>query len=391
MRSGRVMGWFWLALAAVLVVLPASVYGQVFRPGGDFLEPKFTTKDLEHAAQLFGFDEVQREIAGEMVNEYLGRMGAGVEQMTTILQAAEDEFQETRDIEIWNSFRERTETFEQRKEMITTQLMNDLRLLLTAEQEALWPRFERDLRRTATIDEGGLLSGETVDLVALLDEMEVSGETREAIASIENQYVTELDRALITRNEVYDETTDKAFERFTTEGFDDFEKVMEYFRELLEDAMVQSARVRDINLRYAATIGRALPQEVGAEFTDRFNELVYPRVYRVSTTDRAFETILAFEDLSEEQRGRVLEAKARYEQSRERMDANWARAIAEQEEERDVMRVMGIEPSTEATRETRTARRELDRTAYEQVLQVLTEEQARRLPPPVRRDRGDED
>jgi protein-disulfide isomerase-like protein with CxxC motif len=154
---------------------------------------------------------------------------------------------------------------------------------------------------------------------------------------------------------------------------------------------VQSARVRDINLRYAATIGRALPQEVGAEFTDRFNELVYPRVYRVSTTDRAFETILAFEDLSEEQRGRVLEAKARYEQSRERMDANWARAIAEQEEERDVMRVMGIEPSTEATRETRTARRELDRTAYEQVLQVLTEEQARRLPPPVRRDRGDED
>jgi hypothetical protein len=389
MRSGRLMNVLWCVLVAA-VMLPSVVCAQVFRPGGDFLEPGFTTKDLEHAAQLFGFDEVQREIAGEMVNEYLGRMGVGVEQMTTILQAAENEFEETRDIEIWNAFRERTEAFEQRKDMITRQLKDDLRLLLTAEQEALWPRFERDLRRNATIDEGGLVSGEAVDLVALLDEMGVDGEAREVIASIENQYVTELDRALITRNEVYEESTDKAFERFTTEGFDDFEKVMEYFRELLEDAMVQAVRVRDINLRYAATIGRALPPELGEEFTDRFNELCYPRVYRVSTTDRAFETILSFEDLTEEQRGRVLEAQTRYRQSRERLDANWARAIAEQEEERDVMRVMGIEPSTEATRETRTARRELDRTAYEQVLQVLSEDQARRLPPPVRRDRGED-
>lgn len=390
MRSGRLRVSFWLAMVAV-VLFPATAIAQVFRPGGDFLEPGFTTKDLEHAAQLFGFDEVQREIAGEMVNEYLGRMGAGVEQMTTILQAAEDEFQQTRDIAIWDDFRDRTDEFEQRKDAITEQLKADLRLLLTAEQEALWPRFERDLRRMATIDEGGLLSGEAVDLVALLDEVGVTSEARGAIASIENRYVTELDRALISRNEVYEETTDKAFERFSTEGFDDFEKVMDYFRELLEEAMVEAARVRDINLRYAATIGRALPPEIGEAFTDRFNELCYPRVYRVSTTDRAFETILAFEDLTEEQRGRVLEAQTRYRQSRERLDANWARAIAEQEEERDVMRVMGIEPSTEATREARTARRDLDRTAYEQVLRVLTEEQAGRLPPPVRRDRGEED
>lgn len=391
MRTGRRIVSFWLALAAMAMLWPAAAQGQVFRPGGDFLEPGFTTKDLEHAAQLFGFDEIQREIAGEMVNEYLTRMAVGVDQMTTVLRAAEDEFQETRDIAVWDAFRNRTREFEQRKDMITKQLMQDLRLLLTAEQEAMWPRFERDLRRMATIDEGGLVSGEAVDLVKLLDEMGVDGEARAAISSVENQYVTELDRALVTRNEVYEESTDKAFERFTTEGFDDFEKVMEYFRELLEDAMEQAVRVRDINLRYAATIGRALPPDLGAEFTAKFNELCYPRVYRVSTTDRAFETILSFEDLTEEQRGRVLEAQTRYRQSRERLDANWARAIAEQEEERDVMRVMGIEPSTEATRESRTARRELDRTAYEQVLQMLTEEQARRLPPPVRRDRGEED
>jgi hypothetical protein len=379
-------------LVGVMLVLASAcaASAQVFRPGGDFLEPGFTTKDLEHASQLFGFDEVQREIAGEMVNEYLTRMAMGVEQMTTVLQAAEDEFQETRDIAIWNDFRERTREFEERKEMITEQLMVDLRLLLMPEQEVLWPRFERDLRRMATIDEGGLLSGETVDLVALLDEMGVDGDARLAVASLEDQYVTELDRALVSRNEVYDDTTDKAFERFATEGFSDFESVMDYFRELLEDAMVQAARVRDINLKYAATIGRSLPVELGVEFRDRFNELVFPRVYRASTTDRAFETILSFEDLTEEQRARVLEAQGRYQQSRERLDANWARAIAEQEEERDVMRVMGIEPSTEATRETRTARRELDRTAYEQVLQVLSEEQARRLPPPVMRDRGED-
>ena len=381
----------WTVFAAVVgFFLTASASAQVFRPGGDFLEPGFTTKDLEHAAQLFGFDEVQREIAGEMVNEYLTRMAVGVEQMTIVLDAAEREFQGTRDIAVWNDFRERTEQFEERKEAITEQLMADLRLLLTPEQDARWTRFERDLRRNATIDEGGLLSGETVDLVDLLDEMGVDGEVRESIWSLEDQYVTELDRALVQRNEVYDETTNKAFERFTAEGFDDMDSVMDFFRELLGDAMEQAARVRDINLKYAATIGRALPPDQSAEFEDRFNELVFPRVYRASTTDRAFETILSFEDLSEEQRGRVLEAKLRYEQSRERLDANWARAIAEQEEERDVMRVMGIEPSTEATREARTARRDLDRTSYEQVLQVLTEEQAGRLPPPVRRDRGED-
>ncbi len=384
-------GWVHRLVAVLVVLLGASaVQAQVFRPGGDFLEPGFTTKDLEHAAELFGFDPVQGEIATEMVNEYLTRMAMGVEQMTVVLQAAEDEFQETRDIAIWNDFRERTEQFEERKQAITDQLMADLRLLLTPEQVVYWSRFERDLRRRRTITEGGLVSGETVDLVKMLDDLEIRGEARQAVASLEDQYVTELDRALVTRNQVYDDTTNKAFERFTTEGFGDMDSVMEIFRELLEDAMVQAVRVRDINLKYAATIGRALPAEIGKEFQDTFNELCFPRVYRASTTDRAFETILSFEDLTEEQRGRVLEAQGRYQQSRERLDANWARAIAEQEEERDVLRVMGIEPSTEATRETRTARRELDRTAYEQVLQVLTEEQARRLPPPVMRDRGED-
>ncbi|MFI4853977.1 MAG: hypothetical protein ACIAQF_03230 [Phycisphaerales bacterium JB065] len=387
MRSG----WIGVLAAVVFVLIGAGVArGQVFRPGDDFLEPGFTTKDLEHAAELFGFDAVQGEIATEMVNEYLTRMAIGVEQMSTVLNAAEEEFQETRDIAIWNDFKDRTEEFEKRKEAITDQLMADLRLLLRPEQEVYWSRFERDLRRRRTISEGGLVSGETVDLVKMLDDLEVRGEARQAIASLEDQYVTELDRALVKRNEVYDDTTDKAFERFTTEGFGDMDSVMEYFRELLEDAMVQAIRVRDINLKYAATIGRSLPPEIGKEFRDAFNELCYPRVYRASTTDRAFETILSFEDLTDEQRAQVLEAQSRYVQSRERLDANWARAIAEQEEERDVLRVMGIEPSTEATRETRTARRELDRTAYEQVLQVLTEEQARRLPPPVRRDRGDD-
>ena len=381
----------WTVFAAIVgFFLTASASAQVFRPGGDFLEPGFTTKDLEHAAQLFGFDEVQRDIAGEMVNAYLTRMAVGVEQMTIVLDAAEREFEETRDIAVWNDFRERTEQFEERKAAITEQLMADLRLLLTPEQDARWTRFERDLRRNATIDEGGLLSGETVDLVDLLDEMGVDGEVREAIWSLEDQYVTELDRALVQRNEVSDETTNQAFERFTAEGCDDMDSVMDFFRELLGDAMEQAARVRDINLKYAATIGRALPPDQSAEFEDRFNELAFPRVYRASTTDRAFETILSFEDLTEEQRGRVLEAQLRYEQSRERLDANWARAIAEQEEERDVMRVMGIEPSTEATREARTARRDLDRTSYEQGLQVLTEEQASRLPPPVMRERGED-
>ena len=380
--------WALLVLLIGLSVSPL-VSAQVFRPGGDFLDPGFTTKDLEHAAQLFGFDEFQREIAGEMVNEYLSRMAVGVEQMTIVLEAAEREFRETRDIAVWNDFRERTEEFEDRKDTITDQLLADFRLLLSPEQEVYWGRFERDRRRNATIDEGGLLSGETVDLVALLDDMGVEGDVRQAIWSVEDQYVTELDRALVRRNEVYEETTDKAFERFTTEGFDDMEKVMDFFRELLGDAMEQAARVRDINLKYAATIGRALPGDQSEDFQDRFNVLVFPRVYRASTTDRAFETILSFEDLTEEQRGRVREAQTRYEQSRERLDANWARAIAEQEEERDVMRVMGIEPSTEATQEARTARRELDRSSFEQVIQVLSEDQASRLPPPVRRDRGE--
>jgi len=82
MRSGRLMNVLWCVLVAT-VMLPSAVFAQVFRPGGDFLEPGFTTKDLEHAAQLFGFDEVQREIAGEMVNEYLGRMGVGVRPRTS--------------------------------------------------------------------------------------------------------------------------------------------------------------------------------------------------------------------------------------------------------------------------------------------------------------------
>ncbi|MFU8828653.1 MAG: hypothetical protein ACNA8P_04365 [Phycisphaerales bacterium] len=388
--SHRLIGLMSSAMMACLLLLAPAVSAQVFRPGGDLLQPGFTTQDLEHGAKLFGFDEMQRAIAEEMLEDYFARFAVGVEQMSLILRAAEREFQETRDVAIWNDFRDRSRAFEQRKDQITRVLLDDLRLILSPQQEALWPRYERDLRRMATIDEGGLVSGETVDLVALLDELGIESDERSAIAQVEDQYVTELDRALVRRNRVYEDTTDRAFERFSTEGFGDFDAVMEYFGKLLEDAMVEAVQVRDINLRYAGIIGRGLPYESGRKFQRRFNELCYPRVYRAGPTDRAFEAILAFDDLTEEQREQVLGQRERYEQSRERLDANWARAIATQEEERDVMRVMGIEPSTDATRAARTARRGLDRRAYEQVLLVLNEDQASRLPPPVMRDRGDD-
>lgn len=379
-----------VCFVCVLGLFAPAASGQVFRPGGDLLQANFSTEDLRYAERFFGLDGVQREIAQQLLEEYFDRIAVGVEQMSVILRAAEREFQETRDIAIWNDFRDRSSAFEQRKEQVTRQFLDDLRLLLNPQQEALWERFERDLRRQSLITEGGLLSGEAVDLVALLDELKIEGGERSVLAPLEDQYAMELDRALVRRSRVYEESTTKAFERFATEGFSDLERVMAYFEELLEEAMVEAKAVRNINQRYATQFARGLPLEMGRAFQRRFNEICFPRVYRTGPTDRAYETVLGFEDLSEEQRARVLELQERYGQSRERLDTNWARAISAQEEERDVMRVMGIEPSTEATREARTARRELDRTAYEQLIQVLNADQASRLPPPVRRDRGED-
>lgn len=276
------------------------------------------------------------------------------------------------------------------RDAIERAFFDDLRLLLTSEQETRWDGVERTRRRLTTIGNGSL-AGETVDLVALCEELEPSPETEAELAPLLRRYEMDLDRALLARNAMQDERRDLMSE--SGPGWNPGESrfdVQEVMR-IAEKIREASAEVRDVNESYARQIRGVLTGETGERFDRLWRKWSYPKVYAETYTNRVLNAALEFEDLDAAQRERLDSLLDRYERELERANEAWARAIAESDAEGTSAVMIGgggggmmmieegdIEggPIDEARR----ARRDLNRNYLAQVRGMLSPDQRTRLP-----------
>ena len=172
----------------------------------------------------------------------------------------------------------------------------DLRDLLTPDQDSRWPMAERELRRTSHMGRGRL-SGESLDLVDLCDEMPESiWESPGAGAALES-YSASLDRLLLERDRLT-HVPPLGFHQLVASD-------PPAAKARFEEGVRARIAVRDHNLRSARLIADELPPPL----SERFRTLAFERSFlplkQLVRVDDAAARALALPSLTQDQRAEI--------------------------------------------------------------------------------------
>lgn len=395
-----------LRMAVVSGVLgaAAAVSGQNIQvfggdgPGGSAQEPPVNSKQVSRYADLLGFAADQKEAATALLEGMQTEWEAGSKKMRDEMEAIREEFQETRDTSIWTDrlpamMRKQRES----RTKMEQSFMGDFKSLLSDEQQGKWGIVERVYRRDTTIPRGRL-SGESVDLVRLADELPLSEPAKSAAKSTLDQYEADIDRALVERNEIVDEA-----QKLVGDGPAAIERAMqdEEFMKLREKAREARLKVRETNQRYARQLASALPADEAAKFNEEFTRRSFPDVYRKSLTAESLSAAEGFEDLTPEQKQQINAMRESYAAEVERANKALMEATEKYEATSEgyasalggmTFRMRGPpgggedESKSTPVDEARSAKREVEKKALDNLKGILSDGQRERLP--KRRERG---
>ena len=172
------------------------------------------------------------------------------------------------------------------------QIMEEIKSSLKADQAAKWESFERFMRREKLLSRGRL-SGENVNLFAVLDEAGLSKEQITSTASILDEYELRLDEALKKRSDFLGQNEGKVMTAIQNSDSKSLE-------ELASKGVDLRNAVRNVNEQYRTAIAGVLPPEEAKRFTQAALASGFARVYRPTRAERAFEKGLSLEGLSPE-------------------------------------------------------------------------------------------
>ena len=173
---------------------------------------------------------------------------------------------------------------------LTEDVTEQLRLIITPEQEALWPKLEQAERRSTILSSASAVHWFSLNLFTAVDASISDSGTRATLEPMLNAYADELDTVLVSLEREMDELAERVTEKEDAEKGVwaraeetgepiDWEAVQAEGRRA-ESAVVDSAmrvhglceRVGQINTRYLTQMKDAVPSEAGASmqaFADR--------------------------------------------------------------------------------------------------------------------------
>jgi hypothetical protein len=357
------------------------------QPGGGFgrgLEPGVSSRDLGQIEKILAMGDEQTELLHVLHEGYQEQFRARAEAVRQKMREAREKAQETGDWSVMRDLREDFESFADEREAMDSAFMSDVRAILTADQEGRWPKVEMAMHRSQHLGRG-LIRGERVDLVAVLDGLEIEdASVREQITPIVDRYEIELDRQLMKRVEVYED----GFRRMGELRRDGD---MEGLQELMDKGRDASLRVRDVNERFARQLAGALPGDLGARFDAAVKREAYPDVYRPGHARLSLDAARGFSDLTEDQSARVAALASSFDRDMGAVNEKLVDALRTEEEDATIetmfRRGRGGDRDGPVA-EIRRAKRTLDREFVDKLKEILSEDQVERLPEPPRERQG---
>lgn len=343
-------------------------------PGMGGQMPEITSRQFDRYAKMLALTDEQKSAAKELFEGYRNEIRQHDDAMRKQRQEMMEKFRENRDPSVFEGMQAEMTKQRDKREATTKAFMNDFKVILTADQEATWPRVERAQRRDQSMARGRL-AGENVDLVHVVDEAQLDADTMKKVAPMIEQYETEVDRELTSRNAVFEDSMTKGREAMRDGD-------MEKGQELFAKARDASVKVRDVNRRFARQIADALPPEKKGAFELAVKKASFPQVYRDTAASKQLTAAEKIADLSPEQKTSITELKARYEREIATTNDKLAQAIEERQMEANIGQMFRGRDNDEEdpVNDLREKRRELGNTTTASLQKLLNEKQREHLP-----------
>ncbi|MHC4415757.1 MAG: hypothetical protein ACYS0G_10770 [Planctomycetota bacterium] len=278
---------------------------------------------------------------------------------------------------------ERAAKLKRAKAELKQNFISDVQAQLSAEQLELWPGLERTLTRRKTLPRGRL-DGERTDLVAVIDGLGLDEAEREAVAERLETYEMALHDALVQRNDFL-EDADTNIDKALRDGKSD--KALS----IVDRATALRVAVRGTNQQFTEAIAQRLSNATARPFRRKVLEASYPRVYRRTSGQQAFEAVRRLDGLDEGVMPAVVELEAAYTAELGAVNERIRRTIEKhqpRETRRSIERMQSMLAGPEASFDEdddpiRTAfrkRRKLDERYMKQLYGMLTPDQVSALP-----------
>jgi hypothetical protein len=293
---------------AVLAVAAASALGAA-RPAeaqagrrmlfAEAFRPDIMQRDLSLMAQQLQLEEWQRPVIEALINDYTTAFNTGVDAMKDRMRAASENAVRsgtTGGDQVLQKVLEPLGGWRTEKEQMLAKFTSDVKSQLGAQQLERWPAFERALRRERLLPEGDL-SGERVDLFAVVAKMQPTPAEEEAAAPVLAQYEVALDQALTARSQRSKEVLPRLEAAMSAM---DYEKM----GDLQDQVMQASVAVRDANDAAIESIAAALGAR-GPEFRKAALDEGYADVYRIHPVMVLMQQVRKLGSLSPEQVAQV--------------------------------------------------------------------------------------
>jgi hypothetical protein len=342
----------------------------------------FTPRAVRQMAKVLGLDTAQKEAAMELLE---GHKISRQKIMTDFQESMKTLGEKAREDGDFMAFQKEMPKMQLemqgKTEKLEKEFRDNLKGLLTPEQEGKWERAERVHRRSKLM-RFSMVSGAGVDLVDVA-ERALGGRDKTVPKDVEDllsEYEVQVDRHLIAIEKLGKDMQQKMME--DQRAMFDPQKMQDTMKPLIE----KSAEIRGINRDFARRMLPLVSEDKRAEVELAIKRKAHPTIYRENHTQRSIAAALKMADLAPDQKESIQSMQASYEKDMAPLSDTWATATEEKEDKNGgvigvmMSGFMGGGQSDDAVAKARTARRDLDKSVLERLQGILKPEQKSKLP-----------
>ncbi len=275
------------------------------------MQPEYMARDLVVFAEGLNLDDTQEVIVEAMFESYEDDFQAGWAATQDRLDKVAEDLQK-------NPAASSEATLEPilnalsdwliDKRHLDDGLLENVQVILVAEQRLLWPAFAERLYREKHVSKGRL-SGESVDLFQIVRDTKLSPVAEELISGQLQEYATALDIAMRNRDAILRGNPKKLFDNILSGN--------QRSPNLVDNSIRARVEVRDLNDRYIEIISGNLSGADSEDFRLRALKRGYTRIYRRTPAERILRQAAENEAYSEGVRAQILHLEMSYLQELE--------------------------------------------------------------------------
>jgi len=267
-------------------------------------KPDLLPRDMTMIVETLKLEDWQRPIVQSLLQDYQDSFKTGTDALKEkMVESAKQ--QKNGGAKNMRGLLEPIQNWLPEKARLFEDLMSSIQSQLGPNQKERWPKFERAVRRARSLDDSDL-SGEGVDLIAILQQMQLQPTILEAAQSAVDQYEIALDAALIARDAQITALLPKFSDAM--ENMD-----LQTGGNLQSQIMVVRVVVRDLQDDAIEKITLALPAPYAQDFRTRALSQGYREVFQSDPLSNFFAAVLNLNDLTAEQKTAIQSAQTTWD------------------------------------------------------------------------------